>query len=44
MDEDLKGYMEWITLAEVMDGDSEGNGAITVLFTSVLCYSIDLSI
>lgn len=28
MDEDLKGYMEWITLAEVMDGDSEGNGAI----------------
>lgn len=44
MDEDLKGYMEWITLAEVMDGDSEGNGAITVLFTYVLCYSIDLSI
>lgn len=28
MDEDLKGYMEWITHAEVMDGDSEGNGAI----------------
>ncbi|KAG1973754.1 calcium channel, voltage-dependent, L type, alpha 1S subunit, b [Pimephales promelas] len=23
MDEDLKGYMEWITLAEVMDADSE---------------------
>ncbi|XP_016087231.1 dihydropyridine-sensitive L-type skeletal muscle calcium channel subunit alpha-1 [Sinocyclocheilus grahami] len=23
MDEDLKGYMEWITHAEVMDGDSE---------------------
>lgn len=44
MDEDLKGYMEWITLAEVMDEDSEGNGAITVLFTYVLCYSIDLSI
>lgn len=32
MDEDLKGYMEWITLAEVMDGDSEGNSAITVIF------------
>uniref|UniRef100_A0A8C2L4M9 Voltage-dependent L-type calcium channel subunit alpha n=1 Tax=Cyprinus carpio TaxID=7962 RepID=A0A8C2L4M9_CYPCA len=29
MDEDLEGYMEWITHAEVMDGDSEGNGAIT---------------
>ncbi len=38
MDEDLKGYMEWITLAEVMDGDSEGNGAITVFFQ--MCYVI----
>jgi len=43
MDEDLKGYMEWITLAEVMDGDSEGNGAITVFFSNVLCYSIYIS-
>uniref|UniRef100_A0A672LRP0 Voltage-dependent L-type calcium channel subunit alpha n=1 Tax=Sinocyclocheilus grahami TaxID=75366 RepID=A0A672LRP0_SINGR len=43
MDEDLKGYMEWITHAEVMDGDSEGNGAITVLFTYVLCHPIELS-
>uniref|UniRef100_A0A8C1LMT0 Voltage-dependent L-type calcium channel subunit alpha n=1 Tax=Cyprinus carpio TaxID=7962 RepID=A0A8C1LMT0_CYPCA len=29
MDEDLKGYMEWITHAEVIDGDYEGNGATT---------------
>uniref|UniRef100_A0A673HL35 Voltage-dependent L-type calcium channel subunit alpha n=1 Tax=Sinocyclocheilus rhinocerous TaxID=307959 RepID=A0A673HL35_9TELE len=29
MDEDLEGYMEWITHAEVMDGDYEGNGATT---------------
>uniref|UniRef100_A0A672LSP4 Dihydropyridine-sensitive L-type skeletal muscle calcium channel subunit alpha-1 n=1 Tax=Sinocyclocheilus grahami TaxID=75366 RepID=A0A672LSP4_SINGR len=28
MDEDLKGYMEWITHAEVMDGDSEGNALL----------------
>uniref|UniRef100_A0A672NHM8 Voltage-dependent L-type calcium channel subunit alpha n=1 Tax=Sinocyclocheilus grahami TaxID=75366 RepID=A0A672NHM8_SINGR len=25
-DEDLKGYMEWITQAEVMDNDQEGQG------------------
>lgn len=24
LDEDLKGYMEWITQAEVMDNDQEG--------------------
>lgn len=28
-DEDLKGYMEWITQAEVMDNDQEGQGAQT---------------
>lgn len=27
LDEDLKGYMEWITQAEVMDNDDEGQGA-----------------
>uniref|UniRef100_A0A4W6EAI7 Voltage-dependent L-type calcium channel subunit alpha n=1 Tax=Lates calcarifer TaxID=8187 RepID=A0A4W6EAI7_LATCA len=26
LDEDLKGYMEWITQAEVMDNDQEGQG------------------
>uniref|UniRef100_A0A8B9LJ98 Calcium channel, voltage-dependent, L type, alpha 1S subunit, b n=1 Tax=Astyanax mexicanus TaxID=7994 RepID=A0A8B9LJ98_ASTMX len=26
MDEDLKGYMEWITHAEVLDADQEGQG------------------
>lgn len=26
LDEDLKGYMEWITQAEVMDMDQEGQG------------------
>uniref|UniRef100_A0A8C4EES7 Voltage-dependent L-type calcium channel subunit alpha n=1 Tax=Dicentrarchus labrax TaxID=13489 RepID=A0A8C4EES7_DICLA len=26
LDEDLKGYMEWITQAEVMDNDQEGHG------------------
>uniref|UniRef100_A0A672P9U1 Voltage-dependent L-type calcium channel subunit alpha n=1 Tax=Sinocyclocheilus grahami TaxID=75366 RepID=A0A672P9U1_SINGR len=35
MDEDLEGYMEWITHAEVMDGDYEGNGATTVLCLSL---------
>uniref|UniRef100_A0A671PJU7 Voltage-dependent L-type calcium channel subunit alpha n=1 Tax=Sinocyclocheilus anshuiensis TaxID=1608454 RepID=A0A671PJU7_9TELE len=38
MDEDLEGYMEWITHAEVMDGDYEGNGA-----TTVLCLSLSIS-
>ncbi len=28
-DEDLKGYMEWITQAEVIDNDQEGQGAQT---------------
>ncbi|XP_016402521.1 voltage-dependent L-type calcium channel subunit alpha-1S-like, partial [Sinocyclocheilus rhinocerous] len=27
-DEDLKGYMEWITQAEVMDNDQEGQGLL----------------
>lgn len=26
MDEDLKGYMEWITHAEILDADQEGLG------------------
>lgn len=26
LDEDLKGYMEWITQAEVIDNDQEGQG------------------
>lgn len=26
LDEDLKGYMEWITQAEVMDNEHEGHG------------------
>uniref|UniRef100_A0A8C4EEP6 Voltage-dependent L-type calcium channel subunit alpha n=1 Tax=Dicentrarchus labrax TaxID=13489 RepID=A0A8C4EEP6_DICLA len=29
LDEDLKGYMEWITQAEVMDNDQEGHGLLT---------------
>ncbi|XP_034000510.1 dihydropyridine-sensitive L-type skeletal muscle calcium channel subunit alpha-1-like [Trematomus bernacchii] len=29
LDEDLKGYMEWITQAEVMDMDQEGQGLLT---------------
>ncbi|XP_036435156.1 calcium channel, voltage-dependent, L type, alpha 1S subunit, b [Colossoma macropomum] len=28
MDEDLKGYMEWITHAEVLDADQEGRGLL----------------
>ncbi|XP_049341885.1 calcium channel, voltage-dependent, L type, alpha 1S subunit, b [Astyanax mexicanus] len=28
MDEDLKGYMEWITHAEVLDADQEGQGLL----------------
>uniref|UniRef100_A0A8D3DQ21 Voltage-dependent L-type calcium channel subunit alpha n=1 Tax=Scophthalmus maximus TaxID=52904 RepID=A0A8D3DQ21_SCOMX len=28
LDEDLKGYMEWITHAEVMDNDQEGQGLL----------------
>ncbi|XP_062419871.1 dihydropyridine-sensitive L-type skeletal muscle calcium channel subunit alpha-1-like isoform X3 [Pungitius pungitius] len=28
LDEDLKGYMEWITQAEVMDNDQEGQGLL----------------
>ncbi|XP_065099249.1 calcium channel, voltage-dependent, L type, alpha 1S subunit, a [Paramisgurnus dabryanus] len=28
LDEDLKGYMEWITQAEVMDNDLEGHGLL----------------
>uniref|UniRef100_A0A8C7KYW8 Voltage-dependent L-type calcium channel subunit alpha n=1 Tax=Oncorhynchus kisutch TaxID=8019 RepID=A0A8C7KYW8_ONCKI len=28
LDEDLKGYMEWITQAEVMDADGEGQGLL----------------
>uniref|UniRef100_A0A8C7TN08 Voltage-dependent L-type calcium channel subunit alpha n=1 Tax=Oncorhynchus mykiss TaxID=8022 RepID=A0A8C7TN08_ONCMY len=30
LDEDLKGYMEWITQAEVMDADGEGQGLLTL--------------
>ena len=26
LDEDVKGYMEWITQAEIMDNDQEGRG------------------
>lgn len=26
LDEDLKGYMDWITQAEVIDNDQEGQG------------------
>uniref|UniRef100_A0AAQ4RGE8 Voltage-dependent L-type calcium channel subunit alpha n=1 Tax=Gasterosteus aculeatus aculeatus TaxID=481459 RepID=A0AAQ4RGE8_GASAC len=29
LDEDLKGYMEWITQAEVMDNDQEGQGLLS---------------
>lgn len=32
MDEDLKGYMEWITHAEILDADQEGLGTLN-LFT-----------
>lgn len=28
LDEDLKGYMEWIAQAEVMDNEQEGHGKI----------------
>ncbi|XP_062855053.1 calcium channel, voltage-dependent, L type, alpha 1S subunit, b [Trichomycterus rosablanca] len=28
MDEDLKGYMEWITHAEILDADREGQGLL----------------
>ncbi|XP_053083088.1 dihydropyridine-sensitive L-type skeletal muscle calcium channel subunit alpha-1 isoform X2 [Pangasianodon hypophthalmus] len=28
LDEDLKGYMEWITQAEIMDPDQEGQGLL----------------
>ncbi|XP_041712695.1 dihydropyridine-sensitive L-type skeletal muscle calcium channel subunit alpha-1 isoform X2 [Coregonus clupeaformis] len=28
LDEDLKGYMEWITQAEVLDNDQEGKGLL----------------
>uniref|UniRef100_A0A674C6B4 Voltage-dependent L-type calcium channel subunit alpha n=1 Tax=Salmo trutta TaxID=8032 RepID=A0A674C6B4_SALTR len=28
LDEDVKGYMEWITQAEVMDADGEGQGLL----------------
>ncbi|XP_028853746.1 calcium channel, voltage-dependent, L type, alpha 1S subunit, a [Denticeps clupeoides] len=28
LDEDLKGYMDWITQAEVMDNDQEGKGLL----------------
>lgn len=38
MDEDLKGYMEWITHAEVIDGDYEGNGATTVLCIYLMSF------
>uniref|UniRef100_A0A671YB64 Voltage-dependent L-type calcium channel subunit alpha n=1 Tax=Sparus aurata TaxID=8175 RepID=A0A671YB64_SPAAU len=31
LDEDLKGYMEWITQAEVMDNDQEGHGLLTTV-------------
>uniref|UniRef100_A0A3B4YVJ7 Voltage-dependent L-type calcium channel subunit alpha n=1 Tax=Seriola lalandi dorsalis TaxID=1841481 RepID=A0A3B4YVJ7_SERLL len=30
LDEDLKGYMEWITQAEVMDNDQERQGLLTL--------------
>lgn len=30
LDEDLKGYMEWITQAEVIENDSEGQGETTM--------------
>ena len=29
LDEDLKGYMEWITQAEVLENDQEGKGRLT---------------
>ncbi|KAG5274596.1 hypothetical protein AALO_G00138030 [Alosa alosa] len=31
LDEDLKGYMEWITQAEIMDNDQEGKGLLPLV-------------
>ncbi|KAL2090513.1 hypothetical protein ACEWY4_012776 [Coilia grayii] len=36
LDEDLKGYMEWITQAEIMDNDQEGKGLLPLVEGSEL--------
>uniref|UniRef100_A0A674E869 Voltage-dependent L-type calcium channel subunit alpha n=1 Tax=Salmo trutta TaxID=8032 RepID=A0A674E869_SALTR len=48
LDEDLKGYMEWITQAEVLDNDQEGKGNHPLLprspsFSLSLPHSLPLS-
>lgn len=40
LDEDVKGYMEWITQAEVMDADGEGQGTYGFLTLSPTTGSI----
>lgn len=44
MDEDLKGYMEWITHAEVLDVDQEGQGAIFMFLDIHHGVATDVSI
>lgn len=51
LDEDLKGYMEWITQAEIMDPDQEGQGQAQlytltkhILESLSVCLSVCLSV
>lgn len=37
LDEDLHGYMEWITHAEVLDADREGKGTVINSGSSSSC-------
>lgn len=36
MDEDLKGYMEWITHAEILDADQEGLGTQNIYLLELI--------
>lgn len=36
LDEDLKGYMEWITQAEVLDNEQESHGKNNILKKYIL--------
>uniref|UniRef100_A0A674C6M5 Voltage-dependent L-type calcium channel subunit alpha n=1 Tax=Salmo trutta TaxID=8032 RepID=A0A674C6M5_SALTR len=43
LDEDVKGYMEWITQAEVMDADGEGQGTYVYNMSQPLSNTIKLA-
>lgn len=39
LDEDLKGYMEWITQAEVLDNEQESHGTTVTVHVIIAGYT-----